>query len=190
MELLKKTSDFRTVFEFKLFRNAGCCMIYVIGCGGRHDVFLSSMECGLQIKTESGAKVNAGNRGIYKKWKERTHMHVSTVGEEGDKGSYNKFDTGWDFSCIYSLLHLIFWNMFGTGFLFLVLCEFIVELEIGGTLLCFMRWVRTNEILGWSSPLLQQKSPEDEEILLSMSKGHPIIVSLLNVDGAKSSRMC
>jgi hypothetical protein len=80
--------------------------------------------------------------------------------------------------------------MFGTGFLFLVLCEFIVELEIGGTLLCFMRWVRTNEILGWSSPLLQQKSPEDEEILLSMSKGHPIIVSLLNVDGAKSSRMC
>ncbi|KAH9557438.1 hypothetical protein CY35_07G084300 [Sphagnum magellanicum] len=46
-----------------------------------------------KIKTESGAKVNAGNRGIYKKWKERTHMHVSTVGEEGDKGSYNKFDT-------------------------------------------------------------------------------------------------
>ncbi|CAK9879987.1 unnamed protein product [Sphagnum jensenii] len=32
-----------------------------------------------KIKTESGAKVNAGNRGIYKKWKERTHMHVSTV---------------------------------------------------------------------------------------------------------------
>ncbi|CAM6059125.1 unnamed protein product [Sphagnum tenellum] len=47
-----------------------------------------------KIKTESGAKVNAGNRGIYKKWKERTHMHVSTVGEEGDKGSYNRFDTG------------------------------------------------------------------------------------------------
>ncbi len=165
-------------------------MIYVIGCGGRHDVFLSSMECGLQIKTESGAKVNAGNRGIYKKWKERTHMHVSTVGEEGDKGSYNRFDTGWDFSCIYSLLHLIFWNMFGTGFLFLVLCEFTVELAIGGTLLCFMRWVRTNEMLGWSSPLLQQKSPEDEVILLSMSKGCPIIVSLLTVDGAKFSHMC
>jgi hypothetical protein len=147
------------------------------------------MECGLQIKTESGAKVNAGNRGIYKKWKERTHMHVSTVGEEGDKGSYNRFDTGWDFSCIYSLLHLIFWNMFGTGFLFLVLCEFTVELAIGGTLLCFMQWVRTNEMLGWSSPLLQQKSPEDEVILLNMSKGCPIVVSLLNVNGAKFSCM-
>ncbi len=49
---------------------------------------------------------------------------------------------------------------------------------------------KNNEMLGWSSPLLQQKSPEDEVILLSMSKGCPIIVSLLTVDGAKFSHMC
>ncbi|BBN17990.1 ATP-dependent RNA helicase DDX54/DBP10 [Marchantia polymorpha subsp. ruderalis] len=36
-----------------------------------------------KIKTESGAKVNAGNRGMYKRWKERTHMKVTTLGEEG-----------------------------------------------------------------------------------------------------------
>eukprot|EP00249_Psilotum_nudum_P019645 c27355_g1_i1 orf=293-2674(-) len=40
-----------------------------------------------KIKTESGAKVNAGNRGLYRKWKERTHMEVSTQGEEDDSAS-------------------------------------------------------------------------------------------------------
>ncbi|CAM6101614.1 unnamed protein product [Calypogeia fissa] len=37
-----------------------------------------------KIKTESGAKVNAGNRGMYKRWKERSHMRVSTRGNEED----------------------------------------------------------------------------------------------------------
>lgn len=36
----------------------------------------------LQIKTESGAKVNAGNRGMYKRWKERSHMRIATRGDE------------------------------------------------------------------------------------------------------------
>ncbi|KAL3680282.1 hypothetical protein R1sor_023238 [Riccia sorocarpa] len=51
-----------------------------------------------KIKTESGAKVNAGNRGLYKRWKERSHMKVKTLGEEatggqqgdsGGRGSYS-----------------------------------------------------------------------------------------------------
>lgn len=37
-----------------------------------------------KIKTESGAKVNAGNRGLYKKWKERTHLQVTSYGEENN----------------------------------------------------------------------------------------------------------
>lgn len=37
-----------------------------------------------KIKTESGSKVNAGNHGLYKKWKERSHMHVPTHGEADD----------------------------------------------------------------------------------------------------------
>ncbi|KAL2612800.1 hypothetical protein R1flu_024492 [Riccia fluitans] len=40
-----------------------------------------------KIKTESGAKVNAGNRGMYKRWKERSHMKVKTFGEEAGGGS-------------------------------------------------------------------------------------------------------
>lgn len=48
----------------------------------------------MQVKTESGAKVNAGNKGIYKKWKERSHMRVSTNAEEHDSGGFNQGETG------------------------------------------------------------------------------------------------
>ncbi|EFJ35983.1 hypothetical protein SELMODRAFT_438217 [Selaginella moellendorffii] len=37
-----------------------------------------------KIKTESGAKVNAGNRNLYKKWAERSHMKVSKFSNEND----------------------------------------------------------------------------------------------------------
>ncbi|KAG0595525.1 hypothetical protein M758_UG173900 [Ceratodon purpureus] len=47
-----------------------------------------------KVKTESGAKVNAGNKGIYKKWKERSHMRVSTNAEEHDSGGFNQGETG------------------------------------------------------------------------------------------------
>ncbi|KAJ7518014.1 hypothetical protein O6H91_21G050900 [Diphasiastrum complanatum] len=42
-----------------------------------------------KIKTEAGVKVNAGNRGIYKKWKERTHMEVPTMNEERETGHFH-----------------------------------------------------------------------------------------------------
>lgn len=53
-----------------------------------------------KVKTESGTKVNVNNRGIYKKWKERTHLHVSSQGEEnisdlpGRRGPHNRMDSG------------------------------------------------------------------------------------------------
>ncbi|GAQ91989.1 hypothetical protein KFL_008990010, partial [Klebsormidium nitens] len=39
-----------------------------------------------KVKSESGARVNAGQRqkGLYKKWQARTHMKVATAGEEGE----------------------------------------------------------------------------------------------------------
>jgi ATP-dependent RNA helicase DDX54/DBP10 len=38
-----------------------------------------------KVKSESGAKVNAGQqKGLYKKWQARTHMKVATAGEEGE----------------------------------------------------------------------------------------------------------
>jgi hypothetical protein len=40
-----------------------------------------------QVKTESGGKVNVNSRGIYKKWKEKSHQQVSTHGEENTTGS-------------------------------------------------------------------------------------------------------
>jgi hypothetical protein len=38
-----------------------------------------------KVKSESGAKVNAGQqKGLYKKWQARTHMKVATAGDEGE----------------------------------------------------------------------------------------------------------
>eukprot|EP00250_Pteridium_aquilinum_P018459 c24097_g1_i1 orf=84-2645(+) len=51
-----------------------------------------------KVKTESGARVNVNSRGIYKKWKERTHLQVSSHGEEnetaglGTRGSQKRMD--------------------------------------------------------------------------------------------------
>lgn len=52
----------------------------------------------VQIKTESGSKVKAAKTGIYKKWKERSHMKVSFTGmpadgnaEEGTSSAGNVF---------------------------------------------------------------------------------------------------
>ncbi|MCO5554546.1 hypothetical protein L7F22_008076 [Adiantum nelumboides] len=38
----------------------------------------------LQVKTESGARLNVNSRGIYKKWKERTHLQVSRHNEDDE----------------------------------------------------------------------------------------------------------
>lgn len=48
-----------------------------------NDYVLASQNI-VQIKTESGSKVKAAKTGIYKKWKERSHMKVSLHGMPPD----------------------------------------------------------------------------------------------------------
>lgn len=38
----------------------------------------------MQIKNESGSKVDPGKGGLYKKWKERSHLQISTQGQGDD----------------------------------------------------------------------------------------------------------
>lgn len=40
-----------------------------------------------KVKTESGSKIKPGSGGLYKKWKERSHMHISAHGQGDDSHS-------------------------------------------------------------------------------------------------------
>jgi len=37
-----------------------------------------------KVKTESGSRIKPGSGGLYKKWKERSHMHISAHGQGDD----------------------------------------------------------------------------------------------------------